>query len=203
MSLFSEKRIEQYLAENDNQAIARINSTVLPTEDKAVEAAQRLADANKINTVSIELKNARTEVIIEEIHSSQIDPFRFPEPEKSYPHAAVLFKVPIQGNTFLLRCSPRTFSSNQPSASISGATLVLKIQTQYANENLSTEVEGTVRRNAISEMERIQANIDDLNAEVEVYNQNLYSRLHAIIQEKIAAEKEKKVRENRLNPFAQ
>ena len=202
MSLFSEKRIEQYLAENEAQAIARIDSTLLPAEDKASEFAQRLADGNKLGTVSIEPKDAKTEVILEQIHSSRIDPFRFPEPGKSYPHAAVLFKVPIKGNSLLLNCAPRTFSNNQPSAVISGKTLVLKVQTQYANENLSAEVEETVRRTAVSEMERIQTNIGYLNAEVESYNQSLYGRLLIAIQEKIAAAKAKKERESRLNPFA-
>lgn len=202
MSLFSEKRIEQYLAENEAQAIARIDATVLPAEDKAAEFAQRLADDNKLGTVSIEPKDAQTEVIIEQIHSSRIDPFRFPEPGKSYPHAAVLFKVPVEGNTFLLGCAPRTYSNNSSSAVISGKTLVLKIQTQFANENLSAEVEESVKRNAVSEIDRIQTNIGYLNAEVEAYNQSLYGSLYAIIQEKIAAAKAKKERENRLNPFA-
>lgn len=201
MTIFS-KRIEQFFTENDQKAFAPIDKMSLPTEDKISEAAGRVASLNKISTVSIQPKGTTTKVLINQVSNKQLNPYHHFNEHKSYPRAAVSYLIPIKGNIPLLECSPRTSTGYGSNAVVYGNNLKLEIQTEYATVDLSPDVEEFVKRAVLVELERVQANIENINKEVEEYNEQLQGRLHVAIQERIAAEKEKKDRENRLNPFA-
>jgi len=205
MRLFSETRIEDMFAQKNkeiNDFVNFIDENQLLNSDPnslAHEHSHRFSIKTDLDISTNDVKSSVKMVNV---------PVEFLTPQQRmfaikshYSSAAVDYTFAISGNIYLLGLRPQTFINWSIDAQVNQASITLTVQTQYANVDLSEQIEGDVAKTIQEYIAKINQQLTFIRQECDHYNNGIVSLLNTSFEKRKNDIKNRNERNKRVNPF--
>lgn len=205
MRLFAEEKIENLFIRQDqlikDHIVSFEENRLLQTQTN--QLATEFCDKFKINTTfEILTENVESKVEMEDVDIRLLHPQQSMFARQShYPMAVVYYTFQINGNQELLKYQPQTYSKWSIDADVNSRRIIIRILTQYANKDLTKQIESDVTRTIQDYIDKINQYIKEVVSECEQYNNTLIDRFKSLIANRKNEIIERNDRNYRLNPF--
>jgi hypothetical protein len=205
MKIFKEKGIS-YLFQTIEQDIlvyVRQLSEKTLLENDVNELSKKSSAKFRIDSNFELIEDSVTSKIkMEPISGNMLPPTVFAQRDKTYYFATVRYTFTVTGNSELFKYQPSYQSKiSDYDGELAQNSLSVIIWTKYSNENLSEDVEKTVKREILNALDFINDNKLKLKDEIEKFNETIESKLLDLLAKRKDLIKDRLDREDRLNPF--
>lgn len=198
--LFGEKKIEELFKDTANVITKNIYSI---DENVFIEydINQLAQNITKENQIPVNFKLSKESPLIERRMEN------VPSNERAFPRTGyrkvvmVDYEFNINGNVKLLIYQPKTFQNMRITVTLLYNALTFTIPTNYANINLTPELESDIKQTAIDYINKFEVNLNNVISDCNEFNSSMLSQVLSIIEKRKLEIDDKNRRNDRLNPF--
>lgn len=201
IKLFNEKTIDeliQMVTTNLKKAVYNLPEYQI-LDDNFNGIISQIREKHKLHPPIFDM-TARTNKVIIENRSGSFFPLDFDvDRNKSYPCAVVTYTIPFKGDAALLSIKPKKSAGFNCKAEVTIQSLTFKIPTLYSNENLSEDVQETVKKEAKLICENLERLNSSLQSEVEKFEKTIDDVILDFLKKRKEEIDKRKKREDDLN----